>query len=825
MINNNNSASGKYSGSVDRGGIAGAAGVTFANDQDAMNKCGRTQSSRDQWDVFRDRKLDEMKAHKLNVERRMQTAQNIDSQMYWSQRSDKLKRYPKHEALDPSWYTDNIYANSSIDLDDDEFNANTEKYDAFHPYYGINDYVHDLFERRKAYHKQHADSGDYNYPKSRSCCFGSGYDERPKPPLMPKSMSFSAATSTRVGTGAGAGANNTRHPYRIEEEDDFHDQRQNNNEFDPSGIRKFYCWEQCQQRRDRCDNERRKEIIYHIDGDPSNYKRHNDVDDMMNANRPTTTNCIRNIWQQNRAARATGPVPAAAATNFKVNNNELNRHEFDEPYDEHYDLYRKKMPPRNGHQHHSFDEEYLIVHQNKSPTDHYSHAIRRNYSDEMLSISRRQSQHSNVLDPIYDDECTKLLNNDDEYDPNANIFTLDDLNGCHRGVGVKSKSALEVKPPKRYDDSSSDSTDLDLDDFNFDFEKYWNELDKTTTSSSSGTIIAAAATGNVTTTTTNATIDRYDTEYRNNKCNFINANAKNINSANFKEKNINVDKYKKKCGQNIDVNLNDDDDDIDDTVDGIEDDNIDMIDDDDLMMDYRDHNHHQQQQQQRYKNNFLADGFMSPRRTAPSTLRSTRYPVNEMHRDNERIPISSRYDDTYHRTQQAHNTIDDSVNNNNNRINNNNIISEATRSSGSTVTGTGTGTGAISLINNIFSIYKPRKYSPVNCRAAATTVLSGGHHKSGTISKCMNVPSTVRPLGAPYNDFMTSMKRPLTITPTCYTSKRTWGGPSPTVDQPYFKIIPEKTGLKISPLYRFGFDDDDSKLRLKCTARPLLFPI
>lgn len=788
---NHNNTSGKNSGSIDRGGTA--AGVTFANDPNAMSKCSRTRTGRDQWDVFRDRKLDEMKAHKLNVERRMQTAHNIDSQMYWSQRSDKLKRYPKHEALDPSWYTDNIYANSSIDMEDEDMAAITEKYDAFYPYnhYGINDYVHDMFERRRAYHKQHVDSGDYNYPKSRSCCFGSGYDERPKPNLMPKSSSFSASTSTRANN-----ANNVRHPYRIDEEDDFHEPRQNNNDFGPSSIRKFYCWEQGQQRRRACDNERRKEI-YHIDGDPSNYKRHQDVDDMLNANR-VNTNCIRNTWQQNRATRPSAP----RTTNFKVNNNELIRqHEFDEAYDEPYDLYRKRMPPRNGHQHHSFDEEYLIVHQNKSLADHYSHAIRRNYSDEMLSISRRQSQHSNVLDPIYDDECTKLLNTDDDYERNVNIFTLDDLSGCHRG-SVKSKSALEVKPPKRYDDSSSDSTDLDLDDFNFDFEKYWNELDKTTTSSSSGTIIAAAA-GNATAAATTAN-DRYDTEYRNSKCNFVNAKSKNINS-NFKEKNINVDNYKKKYGQNIDVNLNDNDvdGDDDDDDDGIEGDNIDIIDDDDLMMDYRDHH--------RFKNNFLADGFMSPQ----TTMRS-RYPANGIG-DNDRLTVSPRYESTYHRTQ-PHNSIDDPVNNNIIN-NNNNITSDTTRSSGSNGTG-----GPISLINNIFSIYKPRKYSPVNCRAA-TSVPSGGHPKSGTISKCMNVPSTVRPLGAPYNDFMTSMKRPLTITPTCYTSKRTWGGPSPTIDQPYFKIIPEKTGLKISPLYRFGFDDDDSKLRLKCTARPLLFPI
>lgn len=118
---------------------------------------------------------------------------------------------------------------------------------------------------------------------------------------------------------------------------------------------------------------------------------------------------------------------------------------------------------------------------------------------------------------------------------------------------------------------------------------------------------------------------------------------------------------------------------------------------------------------------------------------------------------------------------------------------------------------AISLINNIFSIYKPKKYSPVNCHTAAVTAPPIGHMKS-VQSKKMNVTSTIRPLGAPQNDFITSLKRPLLVQP------------SPCIEQPHFKIIPQKTGLKISPLYRFDFDGDENKFRLKSTARPLLFP-
>lgn len=44
---------------------------------------------------------------------------------------------------------------------------------------------------------------------------------------------------------------------------------------------------------------------------------------------------------------------------------------------------------------------------------------------------------------------------------------------------INNKSMLECVPPSKFDTSSdeSDSTNLDLDDFNFDFEKYWDELE------------------------------------------------------------------------------------------------------------------------------------------------------------------------------------------------------------------------------------------------------------------------------------------------------------------------------------------------------------
>jgi len=130
------------------------------------------------------------------------------------------------------------------------------------------------------------------------------------------------------------------------------------------------------------------------------------------------------------------------------------------------------------------------------------------------------------------------------------------------------------------------------------------------------------------------------------------------------------------------------------------------------------------------------------------------------------------------------------------------------------------GHSALSLINNIFSIYKPNKYSPENCQM--------NYESKPEPCKKMNVPSTHRPLGAatvhpyPPHDYMhSSMKRPLLV----------------SADQPHFKIIPEKTGLKISPLMSYedyggggvggcgaGGGEKAHHHRLSSTARPLMLP-
>lgn len=144
-------------------------------------------------------------------------------------------------------------------------------------------------------------------------------------------------------------------------------------------------------------------------------------------------------------------------------------------------------------------------------------------------------------------------------------------------------------------------------------------------------------------------------------------------------------------------------------------------------------------------------------------------------------------------------------------------------------------------INFIDDFYKPTKHSPLNSKRS-------DYFQKILPSKKMNIPSTARPLGivTPQDDFLVSMKRPLTL-----NNESPLG--TPPIDTSYyhddnmetakFQIIPNKTGLKISPLYKFEHDHfhsnvhsinnvfyencnniiNKSKNKLKSTARPLLF--
>lgn len=135
-----------------------------------------------------------------------------------------------------------------------------------------------------------------------------------------------------------------------------------------------------------------------------------------------------------------------------------------------------------------------------------------------------------------------------------------------------------------------------------------------------------------------------------------------------------------------------------------------------------------------------------------------------------------------------------------------------------------------SLLNNIFSIYKPNKYSPLNCQQSM--IDKNNRIKSLKLAKKINRSSRLRPLGdatparcTNHNPvFISSCNRPLMIT----SSPPFLPSPHPTRDQARFQIIPEKTGLKISPLYRLDYEHGLNNRKhkhnyLKSTMRPLTF--
>lgn len=139
----------------------------------------------------------------------------------------------------------------------------------------------------------------------------------------------------------------------------------------------------------------------------------------------------------------------------------------------------------------------------------------------------------------------------------------------------------------------------------------------------------------------------------------------------------------------------------------------------------------------------------------------------------------------------------------------------------------------ISFINDFF---KPTKYSPLNSKRL-------DYFQKILPPKKINISSTARPLGlvtASDRDieFGPSMKRPLTLSniiespvhdATTNHASFTYNPCDESMEHPKFEIIPKKTGLKISPLYNFEFDNchnsiiNNNSCKLKSTARPLIF--
>lgn len=376
-------------------------------------------------------------------------------------------------------------------------------------------------------------------------------------------------------------------------------------------------------------------------------------------------------------------------------------------------------------------------------------------AEEEEHLHCRALAYDTDLDHFIRDERERLMLQDKFLDEDERYLSTSSAPRRHYSTTfrkpLRSKSLLEVQPPSRFDeDSFSDTTEMDLQDFNIDLEKYWEELEKPP-----------------------SPID-------------LDMQRRNMRS-NLKVKNVNVGCYNN--GQPIDL--------------------------------------HDREQERMMIKKSLLEGMPSPPQIEqnPHVMSSHHVDMDAANNASSRFHFFDHTGSPLHRSfnyghkvYPAAETLPSYQYNNFYPEHCGNVQTQQPTSSGHHPAAGGH--SALNLINNIFSIYKPNKYAAQN-----------SHYNCDTKPepcKKMNVPSTRRPLGAPHSEYMHSMKRPLIV----------------STEQPHFKIIPEKTGLKISPFY--NYDDmydggmmgcggvgiggiikppqEHPQTRLTSTARPLMLP-
>lgn len=731
----------------------------------------------------------------------------MDDWSYWCHHKDKLRKPapPKRESLDPSWYTDNIYSNHSLDLEKDMVPDYVKFDNFFARNYKDNtdddDLLFGLPAKPKAPNINRDRAASYKYPKSRSCCFGSSYEAQKPPQLLPKSHTFCNARTSANFAKIREIKNAYDHPPPPQQ----HQQQQR-------GCRHVRTSAPASDHyRSDCEVDERnyRANDYYSDGrknfasksypeDAHAYrKRKNEM--MIHAQ--SKAEYIRNEWlrKNNVNKMSTGGCMA------RDKNKNYCDYYRQRPDQRQQQAYGNRVAAH--HRNSIFDEDFFMDNDDDDDDDECDDYLddTNPFGDDTSmrhNHRRRSSSYDTEFDPYLNNNArSSSMLNDDHFD---NDF-LNNFSHTPTKSILRNKTMLEVKPPSRYDETSSDSTDVDLDDFNFDFKKYWKELEKNGVAmhtpfndddddDDDDDIDDEDNIGDA------GGIDVDDLDEQNNNT----YNNLHTNCVGVKEKNVNLDRYNN--GTLIDDNLER----TNDTYFMHNNNNSNILYDLSMaqphplvappIIPFAQHHHHLLHSQP--NDPLLSDpgcsgsaaymmdnGYLLNSNIGAAAATATMTPGSPFNRLNRKIhPQRSFYRNFFthpadmatapHLGDHLHPPTAQLYNQRHN---------------------------AISLINNIFSIYKPKKYSPVNCHTPHPIGIKAGQCKK------MNVPSTIRPLGAPQNDFITSLKRPLLVQPP------------PCIEQPHFKIIPQKTGLKISPLYRFDFDNDN-KFRMKSTARPLLFP-
>ncbi|XP_033253611.1 uncharacterized protein LOC117192989, partial [Drosophila miranda] len=696
------------------------------------------------WERIREQKLEKMK--------------NICFESYRQSKRDKLQQAkPRPKQLDSTWYTDNIYSNRSDDMDEN-YVPDCIKYGVYRQLRDINEldekYPEEAGVNRGRRGEGEGSTGyglhrsksckEFQYPKSQSWCFqgnvfeggggvASGSGSGPAAPAttsilknrlgVPKSYSFSASTKTMpfdIIDYELPPASNTRREKREAYRRNMH-MLYSNSLDERTLAHRCYARDQCTSARCLLDD------IYPGSGAAASSRGRAPSQQLLaGSSRNLNLNAADWLFEEraeadHRAGRA--PRTLAPTVICCCAADDCCCHRQPQP---HLVVRPRSRVHCPGHHPAAEEEEHMHC---RYDTD-LEHFIRAEWERLMLQ--------------------DKFLDEDERYLAAAPAPRSPARRFTNYQRPTRSKSPLEMEPSNLFDDDTcSDTTEIDLEDFNIDLEKYWEQLDKPPSP--------------------------------------INMDMRRNMQSSLKVKNVNVRCYNN--GQPIDL--------------------------------------HDREHERLMIKKSLLEGMPSPPQLDSSeSSNNAGYPFFEnadtpsFHhlsgpgREPAYVPVpgyghkiyptadvlpSYQYNNFY--PEHSHPTVGHV------------LTQQPTAGIHHASAG---GHSALSLINNIFSIYKPNKYSPENCQM--------NYESKPEPCKKMNVPSTRRPLGAaahphphPHEYMHSSMKRPLLV----------------SADQPHFKIIPEKTGLKISPLLSYdeyggsgcgGGSIEKSHHRLSSTARPLMLP-
>lgn len=494
------------------------------------------EKSLKQWEELREKKLESGKTHKQNLERR-QRFDDISLIKYNHQESiqpplikprnlsqHKLTRHQREReqireharyhhrrkiSLDPNWYTDNIYTNQSYDDSDcdsikrplttsasfSHYNARSNRYSShknnFHriDFNGnnrtnnININISNTANTKLHGHSSSFEDEAYeintphferhrNYPKSASCSFAERYRREPETEVMPDARSRSVPKSHSFSTN--------------------------------------------------------RSVMRQCDMDLIEYQRYKRMMAQRYRDRGPSQSepFVRRICDREGCISETCLVKNVNnSQNISINNNIINNNLNSSRLINEWDLRNKNSEYRDGDDGRrrfpretliddidTFDDDDFIFNdgfsfqefpcqpsrpsrQRPYRNPYFSSMRFANFSDH---FHRRNRIHDRDLDDLFRRERSKVLlrNKFDKLNKYSDDF-MDDYQKSYEDLFTESKSnphghnlkpsktMLEVKPPNKYDDTESDSTDLDLDDFNLDFEKYWEELEDKNLSTSS----------------------------------------------------------------------------------------------------------------------------------------------------------------------------------------------------------------------------------------------------------------------------------------------------------------------------------------------------